>query len=184
MACTHIVGAGLAGLSAALALTKAKRRSRCTRPARGRRPLPLLFRPRTRADDRQRQPPAAVRQPCRLRLPQGDRRDRQAGRTGQGAVSLHGPVHRPALDRAAERQQRGRRPGSGRDQSRRRKSYRGAGRRCQGSGHSSACLPKRKRRSAKSTCWSITQGSIASVRWRKLPKSSFTRCSTPTYSDC
>ena len=63
----HVVGAGLAGLAAAVALAGDGRRGRAVRSgAACRRALPLLFRCRARLPHRQRQPSAAVRQPAAL----------------------------------------------------------------------------------------------------------------------
>ena len=75
-------------------------RSRCSeagQPSRSRggtgrrRALPVVFRPRTRAAHRQRQPSAAVGQPRGLRLSRHDRRARDARDAGRADV----PVHRP-----------------------------------------------------------------------------------------
>ena len=61
----HIIGAGLAGLAAAVELARRRRNGRRARGDRlSRRALPLLFRPRHRHDDRQRQPSGAVGQSC------------------------------------------------------------------------------------------------------------------------
>ena len=77
----HVIGAGLAGLAAAVRLAeawRARHRARGGRP--GRRPLPLLPRSRARHGDRQRQPPAAVRQSRGAGLSGDDRRGGRARR--------------------------------------------------------------------------------------------------------
>ena len=72
------------------------------RPRR-RRALPLLFRPRARLPHRQRQPPAALRQPRRLRLsrPRSARATRWAGRR-EPLFPFLDLAHRRALDAAAQ----------------------------------------------------------------------------------
>ena len=98
MSTIHVIGAGLAGLAAALSCARAGTACRRVRTGTGGwRPLPLVFRPRPRRADRQRQPPAALRQ----RVDDGvSRRGRRAGhpdRAGPGEFRVHGHRHRRAL---------------------------------------------------------------------------------------
>ena len=80
----HIIGAGLAGLAAAVKLAPSPAQGRRARSHRlSGRPLPVLFRPHHRHDDRQRQPPGAVGQSCGAGLRRGDRQRRAPGRTGR-----------------------------------------------------------------------------------------------------
>ena len=101
----HIIGAGLAGLSAALQLAGARRDGR---RARGdglrRRPLPLLSRRRARHDDRQRQSPVAVGQSRRARLSAraSAPRDRLIG-PPTARISVRRSGERRALDAALQR---------------------------------------------------------------------------------
>ena len=81
----HIIGAGLAGLSAAVALARARRARRRARSGRaGRRPLPLLLRSRARHGHRQRQSSAPVGQSRRARL---------SARRSAPSGTLIGPAH-------------------------------------------------------------------------------------------
>ncbi len=82
---------------------RARRPGHAARGRAGRRrALPVVFRPRARLPDRQRQPPAALRQPGRLRLPRPGRLARHAGRTRRAAVPVHGSRDRRALDPAPQ----------------------------------------------------------------------------------
>ena len=99
----HVIGAGLAGLSAAVALSEAGRTRHGPGSRTGRRrAVPVVFRPRTRPAHRQRQPSAAVRQSRRLRLSGHDRGAADPGHAGSAGISLYGRQQRPDLDAAAE----------------------------------------------------------------------------------
>ena len=92
----YVIGAGLAGLSAAVALAGDGMRVEVIEAARaGRRALPLLFRCRARHDHRQRQSSGSLGQPCddalsarhrraNTRSPGPDKRERQFRRSDDG----------------------------------------------------------------------------------------------------
>ena len=96
----HVIGAGARrAVGGAVPWPSAGARSRLRGRAAGGRAVPVLFRPRAWLPDRQRQPPAALRQPRGVRLPRPDRRARHAGRAGRAVV----PVHRPRAPASAGR---------------------------------------------------------------------------------
>ena len=103
MAAVHVVGAGLAGLAAAVRLAAAGAAGHAVRGrAAGRRPLSIVLRPHARTRDRQRQSSAGERQSQRARLPRCDRRVGQPDRPGGRELSVSRPHDRRALDGAAE----------------------------------------------------------------------------------
>ncbi len=96
-------GAGLAGLSAAVASPGRAAKSSCTSCAPRRRPLPLLFRAGARPHHRQRQSSPALRQSRRARLSEDDRRRGHARRARRGRVRLRRSGLRRALAAASQR---------------------------------------------------------------------------------
>ena len=88
----HIIGAGLAGLAAAvkLAPSQAKRRRARSHRLSGR-PLPVLFRPHHRHDDRQRQSSGAVGQSCGGGF-RGSDRQRRAAWSGRDMRSFRSSI--------------------------------------------------------------------------------------------
>ena len=92
MATVHVIGAGMAGLSCAVELVKARQRVVLWEAAaQAGRPLPLVPRRHPGPDHRQWQPPDPGRQSRRVRLP-GDRRcARRAGGPGARGVPLRRP---------------------------------------------------------------------------------------------
>ena len=103
----HIIGAGLAGLSAALKLSaRGERRDRARGDRVCRRPLPLLSRRLGRHDHRQRQSSVAVGQSCRARLSARGRRRGPPDRPAGGRVSVCRLGKCAALDVAIQRRPR------------------------------------------------------------------------------